>query len=83
MNDFYDFRYLLDLDTPGLLSELADVHAELATLHENIAFIRAEEAVKRVDQKPQRINDEGHRDALIEKKFLIVRLLDVRRDAVQ
>lgn len=81
-DDPYDYSYLIDLDSDELLRELATAHGELARLHEEIAFIRAAEAVKDVAQKPQRINDEGHRDALIEKKFLIVRLLDVRREAV-
>lgn len=71
----YDFKPLLDLDVNGLLIELAIVHAELATLHEEIADCRVMER-NDPNLKYQRINDEGHRDALIEKKFLIVRLLD-------
>lgn len=82
MDDPYDFSPLLDLSTAALLAELAGVHGELSRLHSEIALLRAAEANKDVTLRSQRINDEGHRDGLIEKKFLIVRLLDMRREGL-
>jgi len=72
----YDFKPLLDLDIDDLLSELAIVHGELANIHEEIAMTKVSEEPRK--PSGQRIQDEGHRDALIEKKFLILRLLDAR-----
>ena len=69
---------MLDYSERELLGELAATHAELAQLHEEIAFGRVTEFA-RPEMKPQRLSDEGHRDALIEKKFLIIRLLDARK----
>lgn len=78
--DPFDFAPLLDMNTQELLLEIAGVHGELARLHEEIALVRAAEANKDLTRRSQRINDEGHRDALIEKKFLIARLLDIRKN---
>lgn len=46
--------------------------AELATMHEHVAFLRATSTVK-----DEYIEAAGHRDALIEQKWLILRLLDL------
>jgi hypothetical protein len=68
---------MLDYGREELLRELASAHSELAELHEVIAFNKVSELTN-PGLKAQRLNDEGHRDALIEKKFLIIRLMDAR-----
>jgi len=73
----WDFGKLVDASRDELLRELAETHAELATLHEEIAFNKVSEMTTPT-LRAQRIEDEGHRDALIEKKWLITRLLDAR-----
>jgi hypothetical protein len=73
----WDFAILLTSDREGLLAELADTHAELANLHEEIAFNKTGEVENRSLKGP-RMMLEGRRDALIEKKFLLIRLLDAR-----
>jgi hypothetical protein len=73
----WEFGKLVDADVEELLTELAFTHSELATLHEEIAFTRSSEQ-SHPELKPQRYMDEGRRDALVEKKFLILRLLDIR-----
>lgn len=73
----WEFGKLVEADVEELLTELALTHSELATLHEEIAFTRSSEAAH-PELKPQRYMDEGRRDALIEKKWLITRLLDAR-----
>jgi hypothetical protein len=72
----FDFMPLLNLTCSALLVELADAHTNLANLHERIGFLRAEEARKVSYAKEERMNLEGRRDAYIEKKFLIIRLLE-------
>jgi hypothetical protein len=78
----WDFGKLVDATPPELYRELAATHSELATLHEEIAFNRVSELTN-PSLKATRITDEGHRDALIEKKFLIIRLLDARSATVR
>jgi hypothetical protein len=73
----WDFGKLVDATSQELYRELAMTHGELATLHEEIAFNRVSEMSSPM-LKEQRLMDEGRRDALIEKKFLIIRLLDGR-----
>jgi hypothetical protein len=73
----WEFGKLVDADVEELLTELAFTHSELATLHEEIAFTRSSEK-SHPELHAQRLIDEGRRDALIEKKFLIIRLLDAR-----
>lgn len=78
--DRYDFTDLVHTPKARLYEILAEVHSDLANLHAEIAYARSCEATKTGDQatiKAQRYNDEGYRDALIEKKFLLARLLDV------
>lgn len=76
----YDWKPLVDAPVPELLHELAAVHSELANLHEEIAFNKVTELTNPA-MKAQRLNDEGHREALIEKKWLITRLIDARSAA--
>lgn len=74
----YEFKFLLDADQPTLLRELADTHSKLANLHEEIAFNKALEfADKSPVIRAQRTRDEGIRAAYEEKKWLIVRLLEL------
>lgn len=75
METEWDFALLVDAPRPDLLRELAAAHSELANLHEEIAFSRANE-IANPAVKPARYQLEGRRDALIEKKFLLIRLLD-------
>lgn len=77
----FDFHQLLAQPPSKLLSELTDAHTQLANLHVRIGFLRAEEARKEVYAKEERVELEGKRDAYVEKKFLIIRLLETPRDA--
>jgi len=78
MNTPWDFALLVDADRPLLLKELADTHSQLANLHEEIAFTRVSE-MDNPPLKGARYQLEGCRDALIEKKFLLLRLLDAAK----
>lgn len=83
MND-NDFTWLLNLPLTELLRELTIAHSELAQLHVRIGFLRAEEIRNKgsLFEKAERVESEGSRDALIEKKFLLVRLIEgIGRDA--
>lgn len=74
-----DSWYLMcDYNVDDLLKELAETHTELAHLHQEIAFNKVAEIDNKL-LKSQRLQDEGLRDALVEKKFLIIRLLDARQ----
>lgn len=75
MDEPWDFALLVDAPRPDLYRELAATHTELANIHEEIAYNRANETSNPL-LKPARYELEGHRDALIEKKFLLIRLLD-------
>jgi mRNA-degrading endonuclease YafQ of YafQ-DinJ toxin-antitoxin module len=78
----YDFSGLVRSSRDTLLLTLAETHSSLANLHIKIAFLRAEEdrdATQR-HHKAQRHDMEGLRDAYIEKKWLIVKLLEERPD---
>lgn len=77
----WDFALLVDAPRPDLLRELASTHTELANLHEEIAFNRVGE-ITNPSLKPARFELEGRRDALIEKKFLLLRLLDAVRTSL-
>lgn len=74
----YDFRDLLDMDRAKLLETLADTHTVLANLHEEIAYTRATEitTASTPSVKATRMHMEGQRDAMIEKKFLLIRLIE-------
>lgn len=75
----WDFRDLLIASQADLLAELADTHQNLAVLHEEIAHLRVGEKYKTNDAS-ERIIAEGKRDAFIEKKFLLIRLLETVRE---
>ena len=69
--DPYDFSDLLAMGRSELRVELAQCVAELATMHERCAFIKA------TDPKSPEYNEyAGTRDALNEKKWLIMKLME-------
>lgn len=69
--DPYDFSDLLVMDRSELRVELAQCVGELATFHERVAFVKA------TDPKSPELHEyTGTRDALIEKKWLILRLME-------
>lgn len=73
----FDFHNLLPMSRTELLYELTDAHTQLANLHLRVGFLRAEEIREpKGYAKQERYDTEGKRDAYIEKKFLIARLLD-------
>jgi hypothetical protein len=69
--DPYDFSDLLDLGRSELRKELAATVAELATAIELTAFIRVTS-----NHKDEYYEYAGHRDALTEKKWLIMKLME-------
>lgn len=79
--DEFDFRDLPHADLPTLIIELADVHTLLANLHSTIAFARSTH-IRAGDKgaQPDVIELEAERDSLIEKKFLLARLIDLHGD---
>lgn len=74
----YNFDHLVRASAPELIAELAETHSKLANLHEEIAYNRASEATGDKSMIGVRIRDEGLRSAYEEKKWLIVRLLELR-----
>lgn len=72
----YSFQNLRRLPIASLLDELTDTFEALANLHEEIAYLRAGEKGQPDDWRQERIIKEGARDALIERKFLLARLID-------
>lgn len=70
--DPYDFSDLLTMGRSELREHLVQTVSELATMHEHVAFIRATSP-----HKDEYIEAAGHRDALVEQKWLILRLLDL------
>lgn len=74
----YEFTYLLSADVPTLLVELADTHTRLANLHEEVAYNRSAEARGDKTFIHVRIRDEGILRAYEEKKWLILRLIELR-----
>jgi hypothetical protein len=69
--DPYDFSDLLHASRSELRAELTRTVAELATTFERIAFIQA--TAPKSDEKYEYT---GTRDALNEKKWLILKLMD-------
>lgn len=72
---YHNFDALLIMSRAELLSTLATVHADVANITEQVAFCRAQE-VRLNERNPDRIVLEGSRDALNEKKWLILKLLE-------
>jgi hypothetical protein len=69
--DPYDFSDLLTLGRSELRDHLAKTVAELCTMHEQVAFLRATSP-----HKDEYLEAAGHRDALVEQKWLILKLMD-------
>lgn len=70
--DPYNFSDLLYMGRSELRAELCQCVAELATFHEKVAFLRATESPK----SGEAIEAAGTRDALVEKKWLLLKLMD-------
>ena len=71
----------MTLDREGLILHLASVLIELANSYSLIAECRSDEAMKSPNMdvsKAERCAIEGVRDALIEEKWFILKLLDLR-----
>lgn len=71
-----DWSPFLDLSRTALLREYVDVATSLANVIEEIAFLRVGEMRDHSQDKTVRVEQEAVRDVLIEKKFMIARLLD-------
>ena len=74
--DPYDFSDLLTLGRSELRQHLAQTVAELCTMYEQVAFIRAT-----ATNKDEHLEAAGHRDALNEQKWLILKLMDNAPDS--
>ena len=72
----YDFSPLVSTPTHLLLEELAVVHSNIANLCIRIGFLRQEEIRGVSHAKEQRLDYEAKREAEIEKKWLIVKVLE-------
>lgn len=79
MDDEYDLVGFLSAALPDLLWALAETHTGLAHAHVRIGFLRAEELRNVQHAKQERVQLEGERDALVEKKFLLLRLIDNKK----
>lgn len=77
--DPWNFEALFDWSSRDLLYELARVQGELAHLAQEIALSRIAESKENPAVKNQRLQDEGREKALTEKKFFIIRLLELPR----
>ncbi len=80
MHDRHEFTWLTTATRQDLLATLAVTQQDLANLHADIAFARVNETKDNPAVREARITMEGERDALTEKKWLIVRLLDECHD---
>jgi len=69
--DPYNFSDLLDMSRSELRKHLAQTVAELCTAHEQTAFVRATSTYK-----DEYFEYAGHRDALVEQKWLILKLME-------
>lgn len=72
----FDFGDLLRSTKEGLLVSLAETHSSIANLTVRAAFLRAEELRKVPGAHEQRVEMEGLRDAYVEEKWLINKLLE-------
>jgi hypothetical protein len=72
--EYHDFTDLHLKAPRDLIIELCSVHTDLANLCEHIAFLKANEQPRQPNR--ERIMAEGSRDALAEKKWLILKLLE-------
>lgn len=73
-----DFQPLLTRERGELLRDLVDTAQELANLSMRIGFLRAEEVRDpRGPAKSERVEAECLRAAYEEKKWVVIRLLDI------
>ena len=78
---YYDFGPLVTTPTDILLHELATAHSNIANLCIRIGFLRQEEIRGVAHAKEQRLDYEAKREAEIEKKWLIVKVLEYGDEA--
>lgn len=71
-----EFTSYLTWTKTALLTRYTEIAQELANLYPQIAYLRCEEARDKSVDKTERYRLEGDRDALVEERFLIARLLD-------
>lgn len=71
-----DFSPLVSASLPHLLIELAETHSNIANLCLRIGFLRQEELRGVSHAKETRLEYEACRDAYVEKKWLIVKILE-------
>lgn len=77
---YIDFANLHLLTTAELIRELIDTAVNLARYSEGIGFLRAEEARNPQSYaKSERVQIEGIRAVYEEKKWVIIRLLELAR----
>lgn len=74
----YDYGPLVYLPVSSLLVELAETHSNISNLIIRIGFLRQEELRGTQSAKEMRIEMEALRDAYIEKKWLLVKVLEYR-----
>lgn len=75
-NLHYDYGNLVEASVKTLLVNLAETHSAISNLHIRIAFLRNEELRGQKSAKEQRNAYEGLLNAYIEKKWLLVKLLE-------
>jgi len=76
----YNFGPLVTTSLPVLLKELAVTHSNIANLCIRIGFLRQEEIRGVSHAKEMRLEFEAKREAEIEKKWLIVKVLEYGED---
>jgi hypothetical protein len=77
----YDFEPLLGMRFNELVRELVTVQQQLANLYGEVAFLKAQEGRGVKERLPERVQLEGTVAALTEEKWLILKLMEVIRDA--
>jgi hypothetical protein len=75
-NLHFDYGPLVTLSRPELLIELADTHSAISNLLVQAGFLRQEELRGNNSAKEVRIETEALKDAYIEKKWLITKVLE-------
>jgi hypothetical protein len=77
-NLHFDYGPLVYLPVHDLLVALAETHSAIANLIIRVGFLRQEELRGTQEAKVMRLEMEALRDAYIEKKWLLVKVLEYR-----
>jgi hypothetical protein len=75
-NLHYDYKPLVTLSKPELLFELAETHSAISNLLVQAGFLRQEELRGNQSAKELRLETEALKDAYIEKKWLLTKILE-------